>query len=138
MTENVALISMEGSSMLEAQQAGTMEKFHCYQCLCEIEPKKARAHVGQHILKSMRGIAENLASEPVSNTLGYVSSLIFLQNVSPGWPDALWILWLFRDSIMWRGIFDQRKPSPSTDELSSCTQVPLSAKPDLDKFDTIN
>jgi hypothetical protein len=62
----VALICEDGSRVLEARRVGSKEKFRCYQCLSEIDPGKARTHIGQHILKAMRGVLENNAGEPVS------------------------------------------------------------------------
>ncbi|KAH7925284.1 hypothetical protein BV22DRAFT_1011487, partial [Leucogyrophana mollusca] len=38
----------------------------CFQCLKLVDLKKARSHVGEHILRFMRGISEELSGDPVS------------------------------------------------------------------------
>lgn len=56
-SEAMAKLSVTGSS-----------RFQCYQCLGVIEAKGAREHVAVHILKAMRGVAEDppLKGRPVS------------------------------------------------------------------------
>lgn len=40
-------------------------RFKCYQCLVDIAADKRRNHVNLHILKSLLGVHEELAGEPV-------------------------------------------------------------------------
>ncbi|GLB43863.1 hypothetical protein LshimejAT787_1500470 [Lyophyllum shimeji] len=64
--DGTPLVSVEGSHELEAQQAERTNHFRCYQCLSEVEVKRARQHVGRHILKALRGIKEDLKGEPIA------------------------------------------------------------------------
>lgn len=60
------LISEPASAVLAREATKANERFRCYMCLTEMEPGKARGHVGVHILKAMRGITEELEGEQVS------------------------------------------------------------------------
>ncbi|KAH8071053.1 hypothetical protein BXZ70DRAFT_864406, partial [Cristinia sonorae] len=46
-------------------------KFRCFQCLATMERSKARDHVAGHILKSLRGVKEELPSrgQPVGDSM---------------------------------------------------------------------
>ncbi|OBZ66985.1 hypothetical protein A0H81_12994 [Grifola frondosa] len=57
---HLALISEDASRALEEQRTQANAKFRCYQCHKEIDPKKARNHVGGHILRTLRGVSEVL------------------------------------------------------------------------------
>ncbi|KAH9921014.1 uncharacterized protein B0H18DRAFT_821162, partial [Fomitopsis serialis] len=41
-------------------------KRRCYQCLVEVEPARMRNHVGEHILKALRGVHEDLQGQHIA------------------------------------------------------------------------
>ncbi|KAI0054339.1 hypothetical protein BV25DRAFT_1764193, partial [Artomyces pyxidatus] len=43
---------------LASTAAAANTVFDCYQCRRQMDPKKARSHVGEHILKKLRGVEE--------------------------------------------------------------------------------
>lgn len=68
-------MSQEGTDYACAltEQGNNCEK--CLQCLEKVEHSRRRDHVGQHILKAMRGIYEELKGQPVSSRLSTSKSL---------------------------------------------------------------
>ncbi|KAH8105867.1 hypothetical protein BXZ70DRAFT_1036584 [Cristinia sonorae] len=68
-----SLISVPGSIELERESEANHEpsKFRCFQCLATMERSKARDHVAGHILKSLRGVKEELPSggQPVGDSM---------------------------------------------------------------------
>ncbi|KAI0067932.1 hypothetical protein BV25DRAFT_1911795 [Artomyces pyxidatus] len=70
----LSLLCEEGSQILEAEQAarsvtggGSAGTFQCYQCHRKMDPKKARSHVGEHILRKLRNVEEVL-HQPVADS----------------------------------------------------------------------
>lgn len=59
-------VSSEATQILHSARDRANAKFVCYQCLASMPRNKARAHVGGHILKAIRGIHEDLKGTPVS------------------------------------------------------------------------
>ncbi|RDB24483.1 hypothetical protein Hypma_008516 [Hypsizygus marmoreus] len=64
---SLALISEEGCRELEALKVPQNgNKFRCYQCLSEVDSKRAHQHVGEHVLRAIHGALENLAGEAIN------------------------------------------------------------------------
>ncbi|KAL0961307.1 hypothetical protein HGRIS_006266 [Hohenbuehelia grisea] len=63
----MALISRDGSLHLEAANDISDQSFRCYMCLGTVKANQARSHVATHILKSMRGVEEELPGSNVAS-----------------------------------------------------------------------
>ncbi|KAH9937098.1 uncharacterized protein B0H18DRAFT_867680 [Fomitopsis serialis] len=50
---------------METEKIASDAKRRCYQCLAEVDAARMRNHVGEHILKAMRGVQEDLRGQQV-------------------------------------------------------------------------
>ncbi|KAJ7079589.1 hypothetical protein B0H15DRAFT_787927 [Mycena belliarum] len=68
--DNSAAFVLEHATQSLAQKMhDDSQKISCFQCHLLIKPDDARAHVGEHILRAMRGVREPLLYEQVRRTL---------------------------------------------------------------------
>ncbi|KAI1784985.1 hypothetical protein LXA43DRAFT_900727, partial [Ganoderma leucocontextum] len=66
---NPGLVSDRATATLQLESDQKNNKFRCYVCHTEMDPSKARTHVGGHILKAKRGVVEpEPKGEPVGQT----------------------------------------------------------------------
>ncbi|KAJ7861921.1 hypothetical protein B0H13DRAFT_1638936 [Mycena leptocephala] len=61
-----AFVLENATQTLAQKQHDDSQTISCYQCHAELKPEDARAHVGAHILRAMRGVKEPLLSKQVS------------------------------------------------------------------------